>query len=472
VSRSPDRILPLVVASALFMETMDTTILATALPTIARDLNLDPIALKLAVTSYLIGFAIVVPVSGWLADRYGAKTVFRIAIAIFISASIGCAFSGTLSSFVGWRLIEGAGAALMTPVGRLVLVRSIAKDKLVSAMATLTIPSLLGPILGPPLGGLIVTYADWRWIFLVNVPIGLIGMTLATLYFNNERAPERTLDLKGCVLSAIALTGLIAGAASMGRHVAPLWLSGVTFAIGGLAAWAYVRHARVTATPVLDLRLFNLTTFDAGVAGGALFRVGVGASAFLVPLMLQIGFGLDPLTAGLIMLWGAAGALTMKFFAGRILARVGFRRVLIWNGLAASAITAVFALVGPTTPHAVIAGLLLATGVIRSLQFTSLNAISYADIGPDIAPAATSLTSVSQQVSLSFGVALGALVLEASEWSAGRGTPAPADFATALVAVALISSFSVWRLSRLDTDAGHVLAGRAPQNPPDPSSDI
>ncbi len=467
MSRSPDRILPLVVASALFMETMDSTILATALPTIARDLGLDPIALKLAVTSYLIGFAGLVPVSGWLADRFGAKTVFRIAIAIFVTASIGCAMSNSLSSFVGWRLIEGAGAALMTPVGRLVLVRSIAKDKLVAAMATLTIPSLLGPMIGPPLGGLIVTIADWRWIFLVNVPIGLIGILMASLYFQDTRGPERALDFKGSLLSAIALTGLIAGAASTGRHVAPFWMSATAFGIGCIAALAYVRHARTTTKPVLDLSLFKLKTFDAGVAGGALFRIGVGASAFLVPLMLQIGFGLDPLTSGLVTLWGAAGALVMKFFAARILGLAGFRRVLIWNGFGASAAIGLMALVGPSTPLALISGLILTTGLLRSLQFTSLNAISYADIDGDTAPAATSLTSVAQQVSLSLGVAIGALVLEGSEWFAGRVTPSAVDFSNALAVVAMISMLCVLRLSRLDPDAGNILAGRVPRDVPE-----
>ncbi len=459
---SSERILPLVVATALFMETMDSTILATALPTIARDLGVDPIALKLAITSYLVGFAVVVPVSGWLADRYGARAVFRTALGLFMLASIGCALSESLTGFVIWRFVQGAGGALMTPVGRLVLVRAIPKDKLVSALATLTIPALIGPVTGPPLGGFIVTYFDWRWIFLVNLPMCVIGIALATLYFPSDRRETAPLDVWGGFLAAVGLTGLIAGAASTGRHVAPLPLSIAALVIGALSIWAYIQHARRHPKPLLDLRLFQIPTFDAGVAGGAIFRLGVGASSFLVPLMLQIGFGLDALTSGLITFTSALGALTMKFFAPRILAATSFRRVLIFNGIAASALIGAVACVGPATPHAVISGLLLVAGLLRSLQFTSLHAITYADVSEQQASAATSIASVGQQVSLSFGVALGALALEASQAFNAHALPLAGDFSIALLTVAALSSLCVWRLARLPVDAGSALARKTP----------
>jgi EmrB/QacA subfamily drug resistance transporter len=456
-----ERILPLVVATALFMETMDSTILATALPTIARDLGVDPIALKLAITSYLVGFAVVVPVSGWLADRFGARAVFRSALGLFMLASIGCALSASLNGFVIWRFVQGAGGALMTPVGRLVLVRAIPKDKLVAALATLTIPALIGPITGPPLGGFIVTYFDWRWIFLVNLPMCLIGIALATVYFPNERRETAPLDVWGGFLVASGLTGLIAGAASTGRHVAPLPLSIAALVAGAISIWAYVRHARRHPQPLLDLRLFEIPTFDAGVAGGAVFRLGVGASTFLVPLMLQIGFGLDALTSGLITFTSALGALTMKFFAPRILAAGSFRRVLIFNGIAASALIAAVACVGPSTPHAVISGLLLIAGLSRSLQFTSLHAITYADVSGHQASAATSIASVAQQVSLSFGVALGALALETSQGFNAHTSPMAGDFSIALFTIAALSSLCAWRMARLPADAGRALSQKA-----------
>lgn len=451
-------------ATALFMETMDSTIIATALPAIAADLGVDPIALKLAVTSYLVGFAILVPVSGWIADRLGARTTFRAALLIFLGASIGCASSSTLGSFVVLRFVQGLGGALMTPVGRLVIVRGVPKEKLVAALATLTIPSLLGPVAGPPLGGLIVTHVDWRWIFYVNLPIGVLGLVLASLYFDDERHESAPLDVKGFLLCAVALPGLILGAASLGRHVAPPSVAAGILATGALAMLAYVRHARRTARPLLELKLFSIPAFDAGVTGGALFRIGVGASAFLVPLMLQIGFGLDALTAGLLTFSGALGALAMKFLAPGILAQAGFRKVLVLNGLVASALMASVALIGPSTGHAIVVAVLLMAGFARSLQFTSLHAISYADVDARDLSAANSLASVAQQVSLSFGVAIGATALEISQRINGNATPAPGDFSFAIVVVALISSLCVLKMLPLPMDAGRALSRRRPES--------
>lgn len=454
------RIVPLVVATALFMENMDSTILTTALPTIARDIGVEPISLKLAVTSYLLGLAVFVPISGWVADRLGARTTFRTALMVFMVASIGCAFSRSLEAFAGWRLLQGVGGAMMVPVGRLVILRSVPKAELVPALATLTIPSLMGPLLGPPLGGLIVTVTDWRWIFFVNIPIGLLGIVLSTIYFADEPEPPQPLDVWGFVLSALALSGLVMGTAIAGRHVAPGWVAVAAFATGVVFSFLYVRHARTSPRPLLDLALFELPTFDAGVVGGFLFRVGVGASAFLVPLMLQLGLGVDPLRSGLITLSGALGALTMKTLAGRILRRVGFRRVLVANGIIASALIAAAAVViGPSTPHILIALLLLVTGFVRSLQFTSLHAISYADVEQARASAATSIASVAQNVSTGFGVAVGAMVLEMSERLAGRTAPNADDFSIALMAVAVVSATCVLKMLRLPADAGHELAG-------------
>ena len=453
------RIIPLVVATALFMENMDSTILATALPTIAKDLGVDPISLKLAVTSYLVGLAVFIPVSSWVADRLGARTTFRAALVLFLAASIGCAYSSTLLGFVLWRFVQGVGGAMMTPVGRLVIVRSVPKAELVAALATLTIPALIGPMLGPPLGGLIVTYTDWRWIFLVNIPIGLVGIGLATLYFSDETPEPMPLDVMGFGLCAAALLGLILGATALGKHVAPAWAIAVSFGVGAAAAAGYVRHARSVARPLLDLRLFELPSFDAGIVGGSLFRLGVGASAFLLPLMLQIGFGYSPLTSGLLTFASAIGALAMKTLGGRILNAFGFRRVLIVNGVLACASVAAMALFSPATPLVMISAVILFGGVFRSLQFTSMNALAYADISSAQTGAATSIASVAQQVSISLGVALGALVLEVSQHLAGRTVPGPLDFSAALVAVAAASSLCLIKMTRLPANAGQSLTG-------------
>lgn len=459
------RIIPLVVATALFMENMDSTILATSLPTIARDLGVDPISLKLAITSYLVGLAVFIPISGWVADRLGARTTFRSALVLFLAASIGCAFSSSLAGFVVWRFLQGVGGAMMTPVGRMIIVRSVPKAELVSALATLTIPALIGPMMGPLIGGAIVTYTDWRWIFLVNIPIGLIGIVMATLYFDDVRPPPTPLDVKGFLLCSVALLGLILGATALGRHVAPDWAIAMAFAIGAAAGFAYVRHARQVLHPLLDLRLFTLPSFNAGISGGSLFRIGIGATAFLLPLMLQIGFGLDPLTSGALTFVSAGGALVMKIAGGPILRAFGFRNVLVINAVLAIAALVAIGLFTAATPHSIIIAVVLTGGMFRSLQFTSMHALSYADIAPKDAGAATSISSVAQQVSLSIGVAIGALALEMSQALHQHTTPQAGDFSVAIFVVAAIASLSIVYMVRLPADAGHELTGARPRKP-------
>ena len=461
-------IVPLVVATALFMENTDSTILATALPTIARDLGLDPISLKLAVTSYLVSLAVFIPVSGWVADRAGARTTFRLALGLFMAASMGCAFSSSLEAFVVWRAIQGMGGAMMVPVGRMVVIRTVPKNELVQALSFIAMPALIGPMLGPPIGGLIVTYADWRWIFLVNIPIGVLGIILASIYIPDIKQETAPLDLAGFVLSALGLGGLILGAAMTGRHIAPLEVAIGSMLIGLIMLTGYVRHALSTERPLIDLRLMRFRTFEAGILGGTFFRFGVGASAFLLPLMLQLGFGLDPLASGLTTFAGAVGALIVKPFARSFLFRFGFRRLLIVNGLLASLTLMAFALFKPTTPHVIILGVLLLGGFLRSLEFTSLSAITYAELETRQISAATGMASVAQQVSVGLGVATGAMVLEVSEWFAGRHDPAAADFAAAFVVVGLVSAMTSVLMLRLPADAGDEIAGRAvpPADPP------
>jgi len=461
-------IVPLVVATALFMENTDSTILATALPTIARDLGLDPISLKLAVTSYLVSLAVFIPVSGWVADRAGARTTFRLALLLFMVASIGCAFSSSLPSFVFWRAVQGIGGAMMVPVGRMVVIRTVAKNELVRALSFIAMPALIGPMLGPPLGGLIVSYADWRWIFFVNIPIGILGIILATIYVPDIKQETPPLDVSGFVLSALGLGGVILGAAMTGRHIAPIEVAVGSMLIGAVMLTGYVRHALRSERPLLDLRLLRFKTFEAGILGGTFFRFGVGASAFLLPLMLQLGFGLDPLSSGLTTFAGAVGALLVKPFARRFLFRFGFRRLLIVNGLLASLTLMAFALFKPTTPHVIVLGVILLGGFLRSLEFTSLSAITYAELETRQISAATGLASVAQQVSISLGVATGAMVLEISAWAAGRLAPAVADFAAAFIVVGMVSAMTSVLMLRLPSGAGDEIAGRVlpPAEPP------
>ncbi|GJD54276.1 MFS transporter [Methylobacterium dankookense] len=457
----PTRIVPLVVATALFMENTDSTVIATALPTIATSLGEDPIALKLALTAYLVSLAIFIPVSGWMADRFGARTVFRAALGVFMAGSLACAAADGLMGFVAARFLQGLGGAMMVPVGRLVILRSVPKSELVSALAYLTIPALIGPILGPPLGGLITTWLDWRWIFFINIPIGLAGIVLATLYFEDLREVERPpLDLAGFLLLGPGLAGLMLGLASLGRHLLPDWLSWGCLGLGAALLVLYLRHARRTAHPVLRLDLMRYPTFRAAVTGGSLFRIGTGAIPFLLPLMLQIGFGLDALQSGLITFAAAAGAMFVKTVGPRILRRFGFRAVMVTNAVMASAFLALNGLFTAQTPHWLMVGLLFFGGCLRSMQFTCINAIAYADLESREMSAGTSLASVAQQISLSLGVTLGALALEGAAAWHGRTALAAGDFGIAFLAVALISGTSVLAFRRLSSDAGAEVSGR------------
>ncbi|ACA15639.1 major facilitator superfamily MFS_1 [Methylobacterium sp. 4-46] len=456
----PARIVPLVVATALFMENTDSTVIATSLPAIAADLGEDPIALKLALTSYLVSLAIFIPVSGWMADRFGARTVFRLALAVFMGGSLACAAADSLGWFVGARFLQGMGGAMMVPVGRLVLLRSVPKAELVQALATLTIPALVGPVIGPPLGGLITTTLNWRWIFFINLPIGLAGILLATRYFADLREAERPpLDGVGFVLSGAGLASLMLGLASGGRHLLPASVSWGCVGAGLALLALYCGHARRTAHPLIRLDLMGYPTFRAAITGGSLFRIGTGAIPFLLPLMLQLGFGLDPLHSGLLTFAAAAGALFMKTLAARILRSLGFRTVLTVNAVLAACLLAANGLFTPSTPHALIVAVLLIGGCFRSLQFTAVNAIAYADVDSRDMSAATSLASVAQQLSLSIGVAFGAFALEsAAQWH-GRASVRSEDFWPAFLAVALVSGLSAFAFARLAPTAGAEVSG-------------
>lgn len=456
-------LIPLVVAAALFMENMDATVIATALPAMARDLNEDPVVLKLAFTAYLLSLAVFIPVSGWLADRYGARRIFRGAILVFTLSSIWCGTVESLAELVAARSMQGLGGALMVPVGRLIILRSVPKHQFVRAMAFLTVPALVGPVLGPPLGGFIATYFHWRWIFWINVPVGLVGMLLATLYmpdYRAERAPR--LDVTGFFLSGLGLGSAIFGVTTLGRSFLPGWAAPALIGLGALLLLLYWRHQKRAAHPILDLRLLDVRTFRSGVLGGSLFRIGLGATPFLLPLMFQVGFGLDPFQSGLLTFAGAAGAIAMKFTAPRILRRFGFRAVLTANAAICALTIAASGLFTPATPHWLIVLVLLVGGFFRSLQFTSLHAVSYADIQPDEMSQATALASVGQQISASMGVAIGALVLEAVQFARGDAELVAADFPLAFFIMAAIALASAWSHWRLPPDAADEVAGRSP----------
>jgi EmrB/QacA subfamily drug resistance transporter len=465
-SSPSDRILPLIVATALFMENMDSTVISTSLPAIAQALGTNPLALRLAVTSYLLSLAIGIPASGWTADRFGTRNVFRTAIGVFVLGSICCAASHSLQEFVFARILQGAGGAMMTPVGRLIMVRSIEKHRLLNAMSLVTIPALIGPICGPPLGGFITTYASWHWIFLINVPIGLVGIALASRFIPNSRVerPDR-FDFIGFLLAGCAIAGLAFGLSAIGLEYLPGSVVASLLGGGAVAAVAYFIHAKRTPSPILDLNLFRLPTFRASIIGGFLFRLGIGALPFLLPLLLQIGFRLTPFQSGLITFTTALGSMFMKAAVASVLRRFGYRNVLLYNALISSAFLAACATFVQGMPFAAMIAILLSGGFFRSLQFTSINTIAYAEIEPAKMSRATAMVAAAQQLALSTGVAVGALVVEGTLWL--RHSPANVpptmgidDFPPAFLFVGLLSASAALIFMRLPPDAGAELSGR------------
>jgi EmrB/QacA subfamily drug resistance transporter len=454
------RLTACIVACALFMQNLDSTVISTALPAMARAFHADPLHMSVALTSYLLSLAVFIPTSGWMADRFGSRTVFRAAIAVFTLGSVLCGRADTLGFLVFARIIQGMGGAMMLPVGRLVLLRSVAKSELVAAMAWLTVPAMIGPVVGPPLGGLIVTYASWRWIFDINVPIGVLGIVLVTLFVEDVREPEAgRFDFSGLLFSAIALAGLMVGLETVGRQVVAPWATVLMLLVGVAGAVLYALHARRRERPLLDFSLLRLPSFGISVLAGTLFRVGIGAIPFLLPLMLQLGFGDSAAQSGMITFASSAGALAMKPATQWALRLVGFRTTLVWNGLLSAGLLAAMAGFRPDWPLAAIYAVLLTGGFFRSLQFTAFNTLAYAEVSRAQMSAATTLYTTMQQLSVVVGISAGAAALEAAAAFSGHARPSLGDYSIAFLAVACVSLLAIPASLLLAHDAGTELSG-------------
>lgn len=441
------------------MENMDSTVIATSLPAIAADIGAEPISLKLALTAYFVALAIFIPLSGWMADRFGARAVFRLAIGVFMVGSICCAFSFSLETFVASRFLQGMGASMMTPIARLLLLRSTPRNELVAAMAWLTIPALMGPLTGPPVGGFLTTYLSWHWIFWINIPIGIAGIIAITVFLPKvEPRTPRPVDFPGFGLAATAFAGLMFGLSVISLPAIPIAAGYAAVIVGALALWLYWRHTKRTEHPLLDPKVFRNKLFRSAVIGSSVFRIGVGATPFLLPLMLQLSFGLTPFESGMITFVGAIGAISSKLVAERVFAAGGFPRVLIGASVVGCVLLGVNGFFTPDTPYIYIYLVLLVTGLMRSIFFTGVNALSFADISDAEASQATAIVAVTQQLSVAFGVAVAGGVLELSSHFTG-GELTLTDFHFAWFAVAGISLLGAVPFLRLPPDAGSDVSG-------------
>lgn len=460
-----NRVTPLILAVALFMEMMDSTVIATSLPAIAADIGTSPIALKLAMTAYLVALAIFIPVSGWMADRFGAKNVFRLAIFVFMLGSLACAFSNSLGAFVASRFLQGMGGSMMSPLARMVLVRATPKHDLVNAMAWLAMPALVGPLAGPPIGGFLTTFVSWHWIFFINIPIGIAGIALSTRFLPEiPRGALKPLDWRGFFLAGLAFSGLLFGLSVLSLPALPPAVGAITTLVGAVSLIGYILHARASPAPLLDLGIFRDPLFRTAVLGGSIFRIGMGATPFLLPLMLQVGFGLTAFETGLIMLFGALGAITAKFSTTQTYQALGFRPVLVAGTVLSSLVLVVTGLFEPTTPAWWMAALSFGAGVVRSTFFTGINAMSFAEIPDDKTGQASALSSVGQQLSFAMGVAVAGGILEIV--SAGRqGELLVADFHVAFWVVAAISLCAAIPFMLLPRDAGAAVSGHVGKKP-------
>ncbi len=403
--------LPWIAAMAFFMQSLDATILNTALPAIAKSLDHSPLTMQSAIVSYTLTVAMLIPVSGWLADRFGTRTVFIYAVSFFSLGSLACALSPNLSFLVVSRVIQGIGGAMMMPVARLALLRAYPRSELLPILNFVSMPGLLGPILGPMLGGILVTYATWHWIFIINIPIGLLGIIYAKKNMPNLTMPKCPFDFRGFILFSMGLVVISISFDLFGHQTLSGYVPLALFSSGLIMILGYIFHAKRHANPLINLHLFQTRTFSLGIVSNLATRLGTGALSFIIPLMLQVGFGFSALMAGIMMAPNAIGSILAKSFVTQILTRFGYRNTLIWVTVIIGVMISQFSLQTPELPIAFLIVPLFILGMVMSTQFTAMNTITLSDLNDHNASAGNSLLAVIQQLSISLGVTISAAIL-------------------------------------------------------------
>ncbi|RUY01613.1 MAG: DHA2 family efflux MFS transporter permease subunit [Mesorhizobium sp.] len=456
----------LIVAVAFFMQLLDSTIISTSLPQMGHSFGVPAVAMSIGITAYMLTMAVFVPLSAWLADRFGARNIFLLAIALFTLASVACGFSQSLTEFVAARIVQGLGSALMTPVGRILVLRNAEKSELIAATALITWPALFAPVVGPVLGGFITTYLSWHWNFFINAPLGLAGLALVARFVPGDRDSEaKPFDWPGFFLTSLGLAVMLYGLERLAHPEDGLLPTIGSIGIGIVIGWFAVRHLLLARHPLLDLSAFKVLTFAIStLAAGTVFRVAINATPFLLPLLFQVGFGLRPVDAGLLVLAYFLGNLGMKTVTTPTLRRFGFRTVMVVNGAIASLAIMACGAISPQTPQVLVAALMLVAGLTRSMQFTALNTLAFADIGAPQRSSAATLSSMLQQISMLFGVAIAAAILNLSQIFRGEALPDLVDFRITFVAIGLLGLAAATRFLVLPANAGAEVSGHSTNN--------
>jgi len=456
----------LVVAAALFMQFLDGVIIVTALPRMAQDFGVETLQMSLGVTIYMLAVAICIPAAAWLSDGFGARRVFLIAIAGFTVTSIACGLAQDLGQFAVARALQGASSAVLFPVGRIIVLRTAKKSEIVPAIGLTIWPALFAPVLGPALGGFITEYISWHWNFWINIPLGILGLILvAAIVPRDAEFVRRPFDGPGFILTGITLGCLLYGFDALVQGSLPAWLAGVLIVVGFAAGTAAVLWLRRAAHPLIDLRTLGIRTFAAtDIKAGAILRTAINATPFLLPLMYQVAYGMDALSAGGLVVIYFLGNLVIKSITTPTLRRFGFRNILTINGVLAGLSVVLCGLLGPQTPYAVTAVILFVAGATRSMQFTALATLAFADVDADQRSSATTISSMSQQLSMVFGVAVAAGMLNLSQLWRGAASLAPIDFQIAYLLMGLIIIGCALQLLTLHRDVGAEVSGhRRPQ---------